>query len=102
MKAMPLNLTILKRHLFVIHIAVINALVFNRSLLRKTDGLDLMTISEISMMSSNDFIVVIICFSSQNLMLCGSLKMMRSLTVINGSLVVNFVFVLGCHDIYSI
>ena len=58
--AMPLNSIILNRNLFVIHIAVINALVFNRSPFRKTDGLDLMTISEISMMSSNDFLIVVV------------------------------------------
>jgi hypothetical protein len=27
--------------------------------------------------------------------------MMSSLAMVNSSLVVNFVFVLGCHDIYS-
>ena len=73
--AMPLNSTILKRNLFVIYIAVINALVFNRSLFRKTAGLDLMTIGEVTMVSS--------------------------LAMVNSSLVMNFVFVLRCHDIYS-
>jgi hypothetical protein len=34
-------------------------------------------------------------------MLGSSLKMMSSLAMVNSSLVVNFVFVLGCHDIYS-
>ena len=59
--AMPLNSTILNRNLFVIYIAVINALVFNRSLFRKTAGLDLMTIGEVTMVSSGDFVIVLVC-----------------------------------------
>ena len=59
--AMPLNSTILNRNLFVIYISVINALVFNRSLFRKTAGLDLMTIGEVTMVSSGDFVIVLVC-----------------------------------------
>ena len=59
--AMPLNSTFLNRNLFVIYIAVINALVFNRSLFRKADGLDLMTIGKISMVSSDDLVIVVVC-----------------------------------------
>ena len=99
--AMPPSPIITTENLFVINIAVINRLVFNSSLLSKTDGLDLVTIGKISMMSGDDFVILVVSLCCQDLMLGSSLEMMSSLAMVNSSLVVNFVFVLRCHDIYS-
>ena len=66
----------------VIYVGVINRLVFNRCFLGKANGLDLMAIGEVSMMSCNNFIIFIIGFSSQKLMLGSSLEVMRSLAMV--------------------
>jgi hypothetical protein len=81
----------------VIYLGVINRLVLNRCLLGKANGLNLMAVGEISMMSGDNFIVLIIGFRSQKLMLGGSLEMMRGLAMVYSGSVMNFVVMFRCH-----
>ena len=81
----------------MIYVVVINGLVFNRSLLGKADGLDLMAIGEVSMMGGNNFIIFIIGFGGKKLMLGGSLEVMRGLAMVYGGGVMNFVLMFRCH-----
>jgi hypothetical protein len=79
----------------VINVSVINGLVFNSSHFSEVDGLQLMAISKIGMVCCDNFIIIIISFSSQNLMLGSSFEMMRSLTVMISGCVMNVMFVFG-------
>ena len=81
----------------MIYIVVINRLVFNRCFLGKANSLNLMAVSEVSMMSCNNLVIFIIGFRSQELMLGGSLEVMRGLAMVYGGGVMNFVLVFGCH-----
>jgi hypothetical protein len=81
----------------VICIGVINRLVFNRGLLSEANSLNLMAIGEVSMMSCNNFIIFIIGFSSQKLMLGSSLEVMRGLAMVYGGGVMHFVLMFRCH-----
>lgn len=69
----------------VIHIVVINGFIFDRCHFSKMDGLQLMTIGQIGMVSGNHFIVMIIGFRCKDLVFGSGLKMMGSLAVMLGS-----------------
>ena len=81
----------------MICVGVINRLVFNRGLLGKANSLDLMAIGEVSMMSCNNFVIFIIGFRRQKLMLGSSLEVMRGLAMVYGSGVMNFVLMFRRH-----
>jgi hypothetical protein len=55
-------------------------------------------------MGGRDHVVLVVCFSSQELVLCSRFKVVCCGTVMFSSVVMNFVFVCGCHfnlDIWS-
>ena len=62
----------------MINVVMIDGLIFNSSHLRILNGLHLMTISQISMMSCHNFIVFVICCSCKKLMFGSSFKMVSS------------------------
>jgi hypothetical protein len=81
----------------MIYIAMIDRLIFDGSLLGKPYSLDLMPIGEVRMMSGDYFIVIIIGFCSQQLVLCSGLEVVCGFTMIHGGVVVNLMLMFRCH-----
>ena len=84
--------------LVVVDVVVVDGFVFNRSLLSVMNSLQLMAISQVSVVGGRDHVVLVVCFSSQELVLGSSFEVMCSGTVMFCCLVMNFVFVCGCHN----
>jgi hypothetical protein len=61
------------------------------------NGLNLMTVRKVSMMSRFDFIIVIISVCCRELMLCCGLKVMRRFPMVPCGLMVNVMFVFSGH-----
>ncbi len=85
----------------MIDIVVIDRLVFDRGLFGEMDGLKLMAVSEVSVMSRDNFVILVIGFRRQKLVLGGSFKVMRSLTMVYGGGVMNFMLMFRCHVLLS-
>jgi len=88
--------------LVVVDVVVVDRLVLDRSLFSVMNSLQLMTIGQVSMVSGRDDIVFVVRFSSQELVFGGGFEMMCSCAVMFGCVVMNFVFVCGCHRDLSI
>jgi len=84
--------------LVVVDVVVVDRLVFNRSLLSVVNGLKLMAVGEVSVVGGRDHVVLVVCFSSQELVLGSSFEVVCSGTVMFGCVVMNFVFACGCHN----
>ena len=69
----------------IVNIVMIDRLIFDCCHFSKMDGLQLMAIGQIGMVSGDNFIVMVIGFCCQDLMLGSSFKMMGSLAVMLGS-----------------
>jgi hypothetical protein len=82
----------------VVDVVVVDGFVFNRSLLSVMNGLQLMAIGQVSVVSGRDHVVLVVGFCSQELVLCSGFEVVCSGTVMFGCVVMNFVFVCGCHD----
>jgi hypothetical protein len=90
--------------LVVVDVVVVDGFVFNGSLFSVMNGLQLMAIGQVGVMGGRDHVVLVVCFSSQELVLCSRFKVVCGGTVVFSSVVMNFVFVCGCHidlDIWS-
>lgn len=75
----------------VIHISVINRLIFQSSLLGKMNGLQLVAISEVSVMRCFYGVISFVSCGCSELMLCSCFEMMSSLAMMIGGFHVNFV-----------
>jgi hypothetical protein len=84
--------------LVVVDVVVVDGFVFNRSLFSVMNGLQLMAIGQVSVVSGRYHVVLVVSFSSQELVLCCGFKVVSSGTVMFGCVVMNFVFVCSCHD----
>jgi len=62
-----------------------------------TDGLDLVTVGEVRMVSGGHVVVVLIGLGGLHVLMCSDLKVMRSLAVVVGGLQVELVLFLGNH-----
>jgi hypothetical protein len=82
----------------VVDVVVVNGFVFNRSLFSVMNGLQLVAIGQVSVVSGRDDVVLVVGFSSQELMLGGGFEVVCSSTVMFGCVVMNFVLVCGCHN----
>jgi hypothetical protein len=85
-------------NLVVVDVVVVDRLVFNRSLLSVMNGLKLMAIGEVSVVGGRDHVILVVCFSSQELVLGSSFEVVCSGTVMFGCFVMNFVFACSCHS----
>jgi len=82
----------------VVDVVVVDGFVFNRSLFSVMNGLQLMAIGQVSVVSGRYHVVLVVSFSSQELVLCSGFKVVSSGAVMFGCVVMNFVFVYGCHN----
>jgi len=83
--------------LFVVRVSVVYRFVCHGSLLGMLDSLDLMSVSEVGVVSCDNFIVVFVRLSGKQLMLGGCFEVMRRLAVIHRGSVMNFVLMSCGH-----
>jgi hypothetical protein len=81
----------------VVDVVVVDGFVFNGSLFSVMNGLQLMAIRQVGVMGGRDHVVLVVCFSSHELVLRSCFKVVCGGTVVFSSVVMNFVFVCSCH-----
>jgi hypothetical protein len=84
--------------LVVVDVVVVDGFVFNRSLFSVMNGLQLVAIGQVSVVGGRDDVVLVVGFSSQELVLSGGFEVVCCSTVMFGCVVMNFVLVCGCHN----
>jgi hypothetical protein len=82
----------------VVDVVVVDGFVFNGSLFSVMNGLQLVAIGQVSVVGGRYHVVLVVGFSSQKLVLCSSFEVVCSGTVMFGCVVMNLVFVCGCHN----
>jgi len=82
----------------VVDVVVIDFFVFDCSLLSVVNGLQLMAISEVSMVCGRDDIILVVRFSGKALVLCSCFEVVGSGAMMLSGVVMDFVLVRGCHN----
>jgi len=82
----------------VVDVVVVDGFVFNGSLFSVMNGLQLVAIGQVSVVGGRYNVILVVGFSSQKLVLCSGFEVVCSGTVMFGGVVMNFVFVYGCHN----
>jgi hypothetical protein len=81
----------------VVDVVVVDLFVFDSSFFSVLNGLQLMTIGEVGVVSGRHYIVFVISLGSQKLVLGCGFKLMGSGPMVYGCVVMHFVLVYCCH-----